>query len=134
MVHQIDADGVVFIERESDFQLCADAIDTGNQNWIAHSGKVCPKQTAESASFSENLRPVSLSNERLDTPFEFVAKIDIDPSARVSLLHFRLQIADCKFFLASSQSAIGNLKSAIISNPRTASGAALGRRAPWNGL
>src|SRR5438874_82324 len=87
MIHQIGADGVVFVHREGDFQFRADAVDACDQHRIAHSGKVRAKQTAESADLAEHSRAVGLPDERLNPPLEFVAKIDINSGARVSLFH-----------------------------------------------
>src|SRR5262249_52153627 len=87
MIYQIGADGVVLVQCERDLEFRPDAIGARDENWIVHSGKIRAKQTAKAADFSENLRAVRLADERLDSPFQLVAKIDIDPGARVSLFH-----------------------------------------------
>jgi len=83
VIHKIGANGVVLVRRECDFQFCADAINARDQDRIAHSGKLCSKQTTEATDFSERLRPVRLSNESLNSALKPVAKIDIYARARV---------------------------------------------------
>jgi hypothetical protein len=43
------------------------------------------KQASEAADFAEHVRSMRLPNERLDPALELVAKININPGARVSL-------------------------------------------------
>ena len=89
MVNQIRADGVVLVHRECDFQFCADTIDTCNQNRFAHSRKVRREQAAKAADFSEDLKPVRLSNKRLNSSLKLIAEIDIHARSRVRFLfHF----------------------------------------------
>jgi hypothetical protein len=67
----------MLVHRESDLQFRADAIDTGDQDRVAHSGKARAKQSAEPADFSEHLRPMRLPNERSNAALQFVSQIDI---------------------------------------------------------
>ena len=94
VVHQIAADGIVLIHRERDLQLRPNAINAGDKNWIAHSGKICSKESAESADLPENLSGscrMSFLHERLNSELQSIAKIDINARLRVRfffLCHF----------------------------------------------
>ena len=85
MVHHIGADRVVLVHGERDFQFRSHAVDAGDEDRVAHSGELYSKQTAEAADLAEHLRSMRLPDERLDPALELVAKIDINPGARVSL-------------------------------------------------
>ena len=85
MVHHIGADRVVLVHRERDFQFRSHAVDAGDEDRVAHSGELYSKQASEAADFAEHVRSMRLSNERLDPTLELVAKIGIDPGARVGL-------------------------------------------------
>ena len=60
MIHKIGADCIVLVHREGNFQFRADAIDARDQDRIAHPRKLCAKESAEAADFSEHLRSVRL--------------------------------------------------------------------------
>src|SRR5207249_9870160 len=88
MVHHIGADRVVLVHGERDFQFRSHAVDAGDEDRVAHSGELYSKQASEAADFAEHSsrgRGMRLPNERLDPALELVAKIDINPGARVSL-------------------------------------------------
>src|SRR6266705_161254 len=84
MIHQIDADGVVPVHRKGHLQFCADAIDAGDQHWLAHPGKIRREQSAKAANFSKHFRIMCLPNESPDSLLQPVAQIDIYTGARVS--------------------------------------------------
>jgi hypothetical protein len=88
MIHQVDADGVVLVHRESDLQLRPDAVDAGDENGIPDTSEARGKKTAEPANPRENFGPVCLPNERLDSALQAIAQIDIDarPGIRLSFV------------------------------------------------
>src|SRR5207253_2241472 len=85
VIHHVGGDRVVPVRRKRDFQFCADAIDAGDQHRLAHVAKLCAKQTAEAADFSEHFGAVCSPNELLNVALELVAKIDIDAGRCISL-------------------------------------------------
>ena len=107
MIHEIGADGVVFVQRESDFQFRPDAVDARDQHRLAHSEKFGAEQSAEAADFPEHLRAVRLPDERLDPALQPVAKIDIDAGARVGFFHLVRTRARRVLIISDPRTSVG---------------------------
>jgi len=74
---EIDADRVVAVELECEFELGADAVGAGNQHRFAVlAGN--PAQRAETADTGEHFGPHGFPGKRLDVLHERVAGVDID--------------------------------------------------------
>src|SRR5262249_32246041 len=87
MIYEIRTNGVVFVHRERDFQLRADAIDARDQHRLAYSGKTRAKWPPNPANLPEHLRAISLPNERANAALEYIAKIDINARADIPFFH-----------------------------------------------
>ena len=53
--HAVNADGVVSVHQECDFQLCTNAVCTGNEYWMFHAGYVQFIQSAETADAGQHI-------------------------------------------------------------------------------
>src|SRR5437660_12566239 len=91
MVHHIGADRVVLVHGERDFQFRSHAVDAGDEDRVAHSRELYSKQASEAADLAEHLRSMRLPDERLDPALELVAKIDINPGARVIIFSYHVE-------------------------------------------
>src|SRR5262252_7219364 len=87
MIDQIGTDGVMLVRHERDLQFGADAIDTRDQYRFTHSAKIRRKESAESADFSQHYRTMRLAHKRLNSALQFIAEINVDAGASVSLFH-----------------------------------------------
>ena len=87
MVDEVGPDRVVPVHRKRDLQFRPDAVDAGNEHRLAHPGKIRRKEPAEAANLSQHFRSVRLPNESMNAALQSIAEIDVNASARISLLH-----------------------------------------------
>ena len=93
MVDEVLTDGVVTIERESEFEFCADAINAGDEDGLFVFSNIEGEETAEAADFAEDFRPVRGGEELRQGGFDFVAEVDVHAGACIRFLfHLRGQI------------------------------------------
>ena len=86
MVHQVLADGVVPVHGKRQFELCAHAIDAGNEDRLAITAHVQREQTAEAAHLAQHLGPVRRRQQAGQGRLDLVPQIDVHASASVSFL------------------------------------------------
>ena len=86
MVHEILADGVMAVRGKGDFEFRANAIDAGDKHGIFHSPEIGTEETSESTDFSEHFRAVRGADEGVDSFFDCVAEVHIDPGGGVGFL------------------------------------------------
>src|SRR6266540_2624801 len=88
MVHQIGADGIVFVQSKRNFYFRADTVDACHKYRLTHPGKTRAKQSAEPADFSKDLSGgcrMSFLHKRLNLVLQSIAEIDVHARARVRL-------------------------------------------------
>ena len=79
---QVDADRVVAVEREREFQLGADAIGAGDQHRVAKT-LADLDQPSEAADAREYFRPHRALRERLDALDQRIPGVDVDAGIAV---------------------------------------------------
>ena len=80
--HQVDADGVVHVQREGQFQLGADAVGTRDQHRFTVAGRHL-EEPPETANAREQTRPARARRQRPDALDQRITCIDIDPGIPV---------------------------------------------------
>ena len=83
MVDEILADRVVAIGGEGDFEFRADAVHARDKHGVFHSPEVGTEEAAEAADFAQNLRSMSGADEGVDSFFDLVAEVHINPSGGI---------------------------------------------------
>ena len=80
--HQVDADGVVLVQREGELELGADAIGARHQHRLAEAFRQFD-QRAEAADSSQHLRAQRALRERLDRFDQAIAGVDVDAGVAI---------------------------------------------------
>ena len=86
MVHEILPNRIVAVCGKGDFQLGPDSIHAGNQDRVFHASKIWTEEASESTDFAQHFRTMCGTNERVDSFFDFIAKVHIDPSSGIGFL------------------------------------------------
>ena len=86
MIHKILTNRVMAVCGKGDFEFRADTVHTGDEDRILHSPEIRTEETSESSDFSQHLRPVCGTDESVDSFFDFVAEVHIDPGSGVGFL------------------------------------------------
>lgn len=81
---EVNADGVVAIERKSEFEFCSYTVGSGHQDWPSISIERNLKEPTEATNSSQALWPLGFSDEWLDALNQVVAGVNINPSVAVT--------------------------------------------------
>ena len=86
MVHEVGADGVVFVHGEGNLELGADTIHGRNEHGLAVTFDVESEEAAEAADLAEDFRPVGGGEQLRQGCLDLVPQIDIHTRPSVSFL------------------------------------------------
>ena len=92
MVHEVRADGVMFVHGEGDLELRAHAVHAADQNRLAIFLKVEREQPAEAADFAEHFAAMRAGKQLRECGFDLVAEIYVNAGGGVGFL-FHCKIA-----------------------------------------